>query len=51
MGDFVGEIDGLRFERWLGFSARQGGETLADFVGEVEAVEFRVFDLELFDDA
>lgn len=51
VGDFVGEIDGLRFERGLGFGARQGVEALADFVGEVEAVEFRVFDLELFDDA
>ena len=51
MSDFVGEIDGLGFERGLGFGARQGAEALADFVGEVEAVEFRVFDLELFDDA
>ncbi len=51
VSDFVGEIDGLGFERGLGFGARQGAEALADFVGEVEAVEFRVFDLELFDDA
>jgi len=51
VGDFVGKIDGLGFERWLGFSARKGVETLANFVGEVEAIEFRVFDLELFNDA
>lgn len=51
VSDFVGEIDGLGFERGLGFGARQGAEALADFVGEIEAVEFRVFDLELFDDA
>ncbi len=51
VSDFVGEIDGLGFERGLGFGARLGVKTLADFVGEVEAIEFRVFDLELFDDA
>jgi hypothetical protein len=51
VGDFVGEIHGLGFERWLGFSARKGVEALADFVGEVEAIEFGVFDLELFNDA
>ncbi len=51
MGDFVGEIDGLGFERGLGFGARQRVEALADFVGEVEAIKFGVFDLELFDDA
>jgi len=51
VSDFVGEIDGLGFERGLGFGARKGVEALADFVGEVEAIKFGVFDLELFDDA
>jgi hypothetical protein len=51
VSDFVGEIDGLGFERGLGFGARKGVEALADFVGEVEAIKFGVFDLKLFDDA
>ena len=51
MGDFVGEIDGLGFKRGLGFGTRQRVEALANFVGEVEAVKFGVFNLELFDDA
>ena len=43
VGDFVGEVDGLGFEGGLGLGARQGIEALADFVSEVEAIEFWVF--------
>lgn len=51
VSDFVGEIDHLGFEKRVEAGAGEGIDAEANFVSEVESVEFGVFDLELFDDA
>lgn len=51
MSDLVGEVDDLGFEGGVKTGAWVGIDTQANFVREVEAVEFGVFDFKLFDDA
>ena len=51
MSDLIGEVDHLGFEGGVKVGAGVGIDTQANFVGQVEAVEFGVFNFELFDDA
>ncbi len=51
MSDLIGEVDHLGFEGGVKVGAWVGIDTQANFVGQVEAVEFGVFDFKLFDDA
>ena len=51
MSDLIGEVHDLRFEGGVKVGAGVGIDTQANFVSEVESVEFGVFDFKLFDDA
>ena len=51
IADLIGEVDDLRFEGGVKVGAWVGIDTQANFVSEVESVEFGVFNFELFDDA
>jgi len=48
VSDLIGEVDHLGFEGGVKVGAWVGIDTQANFVGEVESVEFWVFDFELF---
>jgi hypothetical protein len=51
VSDLIGEVDDLRFEGGVKTGAWVGIDAKANFVREVESVEFGVFYFELFDDA
>jgi hypothetical protein len=51
VSDLIGEVHDLRFEGGVKVGAGVGIDTQANFVSEVESVEFGVFDFKLFDDA
>jgi len=51
VSDLIGKVDDLRFEGGVKVGAGVGIDAKANFVSEVEAVEFGVFDFKLFDDA
>ena len=51
MSDLIGKVDDLRFEGGVKVGAGVGIDAKANFVREVESVEFGVFNFELFDDA
>ena len=51
VSDLVGEIDDLGLEGGVQAGAGKGVDALANFEGEVESVEFGVFDFDLLHDA
>jgi hypothetical protein len=46
--NLIREVDDLSLEGRVKAGSRKGVDALANFVGEVESVEFWVFDFELF---
>jgi hypothetical protein len=51
VGNLICEVDDLGFKGGVKTGAWVGIDTQANFVSEVESVEFGVFNFELFDDA
>ena len=49
--DFIRDIDHLRLEGGLGVGLWKRVETFANFVSQIEAIEFRVLNLQLLDHA
>jgi len=48
VGNLICEVDDLGLKRRVKAGTGKGVDALANFVGEVESVEFWVFDFELF---
>jgi hypothetical protein len=51
VGDLIRQIDNLGFKERMASGAGERVESLPHLMGEIEAVEFRIFDFQLFDDA
>jgi hypothetical protein len=49
VGNLIREVNDLGLERGVKAGTGKGVDALTNFVGEVESVEFWVFDFELFD--
>jgi hypothetical protein len=49
VGNLIREVDDLGLKGGVKAGTGKGVDALANFVGEVESVEFWVFDFELFD--
>jgi hypothetical protein len=51
VGDLICQVDNLGFKERMASGAGERVESLPHLMGEIETVEFRIFNFQLFDDA